>query len=94
MSDQWFSIPAGMDKEDAAKAMNAYLLGAISGRCLEQGPYVRENTHNNHWQLDGSNDFWLFLRLVRIRSNATLTVARWRASCAGATRSGILQRPA
>jgi len=62
MSDRWFSFPKGMDKKAVAQVLYAYLDGANIHRSQNRGPFVRTGSQDNNWQLDTSNDFWLFFQ--------------------------------
>lgn len=61
-----FSIPHGMTREQVARTFAAYLLGSLvyeeSGAkkgAASKGPYRKEGSSNDRWQLDWSNDYWL-----------------------------------
>ncbi|HWP61278.1 MAG TPA: hypothetical protein VN495_01615 [Candidatus Paceibacterota bacterium] len=63
-----FDIPRGMTHEVLARTFSAYLQGALafenslddSGQ-LRKGPYKKEG-RDTDWQLDDTNDFWLYIR--------------------------------
>ena len=63
-----FRIPPRMESVEVAKTFSAYFQGArtfenpVSGDgSFIHGPYKMTGDENG-WQLDDSNDFWLFIR--------------------------------
>ena len=68
MNNLTFTVPAGYSRELVAEILAAYLLGnrafentrsASDGR-RRHGPFRKETSvDDDHWQLDGGNDFFL-----------------------------------
>jgi hypothetical protein len=62
-----FDVPRGFSRQDIAEMLNAYLLGskAFENQRRDRdgdrahGPYPQNKGRDDHWQLDGSNDYWL-----------------------------------
>jgi hypothetical protein len=61
-----FTVPNRMSREAVARALTAYLIGALVYTNVKNthgdfthGPYRRREDQDDFWQLDHTNDFWL-----------------------------------
>jgi len=64
--DITFQIPAGMAPKELAQTFTA-LIRQIRGESFEgnrdgaHGPFQMRAGSDDHWQLDGTNDYWLHI---------------------------------
>jgi len=58
-----FEIPDGMSMTVVADNMSAYLLGAeaLKNADRSMGPFRKHEGDDAHWQLDGTNNYWLHI---------------------------------